>query len=260
MADEIRPCLSPTEILACLEGTLPPGRKAQIDLHIDECRLCADAIEGVASLESREGFLASTDALQARVRARTAQLATAAAAPRRLALRFRPAPRLVALAATVVAGVGTAIVLTRSGPAEGLFRQNFEPYPSTHPVVRGNGATGRPAAMTLYESGDYQGALAQLEETLRRDPNDPVTRFYAGVCRLAIGQTRDAVLDLEQVLRLGHEDLRPPAEWYLALAHLRANDPAKARTGLGRIAASEGFYRDRAKALLPELDRLEKRN
>jgi hypothetical protein len=27
-----------------------------------------------------------------------------------------------------------------------------------------------------------------------------------------------------------------------------------------RIAASEGFYRDRARALLPELDRLDKRN
>ncbi len=253
MTDEIRPCLSPPEVLACLDGTLPPGRKAEIDQHLQECRLCADTIEGVAGLESREGFLRSADALLGRVRARTA--AAAVARPR--VLRFRPAPRFLALAATVVAGMGTAILLTRPGRAEGLFRQNFEPYPSTHPVVRGSGTAGRPGALALYERGDYQAALAQLEESLRRDPNDPVTRFYAGQCRLALGQAREAALDLEQVVRLGHEDLRTPAEWYLALAHLRANDRATARADLERVASSQGFYREKARALLTELDRLD---
>jgi tetratricopeptide (TPR) repeat protein len=251
MTDEIQPCLSRSEVPAWLDGTLPPGRKAEIEQHLQECRLCEDTIDGVASLESREGYLRSSDAVLARVRARTAATA------RRRPLRFRPAPQLLALAATVVAGVGAAILLSRPGPAEGLFRQNFEPYPSTHPVVRGGGTAGSPAALTLYEAGDYKGALGQLEESLRRDPNDPVTRFYAGVCRLALGRTRDAALDLEQVLRLGPEDLRAPAEWYLALAHLRANDPASARADLERIAASEGFYGQRARALLAELDRLD---
>jgi tetratricopeptide (TPR) repeat protein len=260
MADETTPCLSPAEVLACLSGTLAAGRKAEIDRHVESCRLCEAALEGVATLEWREGFLRSTDDLRARVRARAAPAATAAAATRRRAPRFRHAPQLLALAATLVVGVGTAIVLTRPRPGEALFRQNFEPYPSTRPVVRGDRAAASPGALALYEAGDYPGALAAFEETLRRDPHDPGARFYAGICRLALGRSQEATADLEQVLTVGHEDLRAPAEWYLALARLRANDPAGARAHLERIAASEGFYRVKARALLSKLDRLPKRD
>jgi tetratricopeptide (TPR) repeat protein len=260
MTDGTRPCLSSAEILAWLEGTSSPERKAEIDRHLEQCRLCEAATEGVANLEWREGFLRSADSLLERIRARTAAAATGAPPGRRRAVRLRPAPQFLALAATVVVGVGAAIVLTRPGPGEALFQRNFEPYPSTRPVVRGDRTAGSPGALALYEAGDYRGALAQLEESLRRDPNDPVARFYAGVCRLALGRTQEATLDLEQVMRLGGDDLRAPAEWYLALARLRANDPEGARAHLERIAASEGFYRERARALLPELNRLEKRD
>jgi tetratricopeptide (TPR) repeat protein len=141
-----------------------------------------------------------------------------------------------------------------------LFRRTFEPYPSRSPVVRGDRAAASTDSMALYEAGDYQGALTGLEDRLRRDPNDPVMRFYAGVCRLALGHAREAIVDLETVAQTADEDLRAPAEWYLALAHLRANDLAEARTRLQRVAARNGFYRDRAAALLHEVDRLQKPN
>jgi tetratricopeptide (TPR) repeat protein len=260
MTDEIRPCLSPSEILAYLDGALSADGKAEIDRHVDACRLCEEAIEGVAGLEWREGFLRSTDALLAKVRARTARAAATARAAHRRPLPFRHAPQLLALAATFVVGLGTAIVLTRERPGEELFRRSFEPYPSTRPIVRGARVAGSPGALALYEASDYRGALAGLEDALRRDPDDSVARFYAGVCRLALGRAREATQDLEQVLALGNEDLRQPAEWYLALARLRANDLAGARRQLEGIASAEGFYRERARTLLPELDRRDKRH
>ena len=260
MTDEQNPCLAASEILAYLDGELPEGRKAEVDRHLDECRLCGAAVEGVAGLEWREGFLRSTDSLVARVRARTATAVMAAAAARRPAPRFRHAPQYLTLAATLVLGVGAAIVLTRPGPGEALFRRSFEPYPSTRPIVRGGSAAGPSTAMALYEARDYRGALAAFEDGLGRQPNDPGPLFYAGLCRLALGQVREATRDLEQVLRLGDEDLRAPAEWYLALAHLKGPGPGEARPHLERIAATGGFYRDKARALLADLDRLEKRD
>jgi len=249
-------CLVAREILAYLDGDVTEPRKAEIDRHLDECRLCGAAVEGVAGLEWREGFLRSTDSLLARVRARAATAVTAAAPTRRPDPRFRPAPRYLTLAATVVLGVGTAIVLTRPDPGEVLFQRNFEPYPSTRPVVRGGPVAGISSALALYEARDHRGALTAFEERLRREPDDPEARFYAGVCRLALGQVREATLDLEQVLRLGEKELHAPAEWYLALAHLRSDDPAGARPHLERIAGAGGFYQDRARALLSELDSL----
>lgn len=257
MTDPIRPCLSPSEVLAYLDGTLPAAGRAEVDRHLATCRLCEAAVEGVAALEWREGFLRSTDALLAKVRARTAAAAATTRAPRQ-PWGFRHALQLMAVAATLIVGVGTAIVLTRPKPGETLFRDSFEPYPSARPVVRGDRAAGDPGPLALYEAGDYGAALVGLEERLRQEPNDPLARFYAGICRLALGRTREAAVDLEQVLRVGDEDLHAPAEWYLALTHLRANDLGGARAALERLASAKGFYRERARTLLSELDRIEK--
>ena len=140
MSDKQNPCLAAAEILAYLGGELSEDRKAEVDRHLDECRLCGAAVEGVAGLEWREGFLRSTDRVLARVRARTATAVTAAAATRRPAPRYRHLPQYLTLAATVVLGVGAAVILTRPGPGEALFRHNFEPYPSTRPILRGGPA------------------------------------------------------------------------------------------------------------------------
>jgi tetratricopeptide (TPR) repeat protein len=254
MSDSEGRCLAPDEVLAYLDGEVGESRKAEIERHLDECRLCGDAVEGVVGLEWREGFLRSAESLRLKVRARTATARAAAvrrpAAPR----RFRPQPLYLTLAATLAVGVAGAVILGRPGPGGALFERHFEPYPSTRPVVRGSADHGRSPALGLYEAGDYRGALAAFEADLRREPGDTPARFHAGVCRLALGRTREATLDLEQVLRTGPAELHAPAEWYLALAHLRDRDPFEARPHLERIAAADGFYRDKARALLAELD------
>ncbi len=257
MDDKQNPCLAAPEILAYLDGGLFEDRRAEIDRHLEECRLCGAAVEGVAGLEWRESFLRSTEAVLARVRARTATAVTAARAARRWAPRFRPAPRYLTLAATLVLGVGAAVYLTRPGPGEDLFQRYFEAYPSTRPVVRGAPTDGRANALALYEARDYSGALAALEDSLEREPSDPVDRFYAGLSRLALGQAREASLDLEQVRRLGETELQAPAEWYLALAYLRSQDLGEARARLKWVAEGGGFYQAKARALLSELDRLD---
>ena len=274
MSDKQDPCLGAPEILAYLGGELPEGRRAEIERHLDECRLCGAAVEGVAGLEWREGFLRSTDSILARVRARTAKAVTAASAARRSAPRFRPRPQYLTLAATLFLAVGAAVTLTRPGPGEALFQAQFEAYPSTQPVVRGGTADTGSNALLLYEARDYRGALAAFEESLKGEPNDPAVHFYVGLCRLALGEAREATLDLEQVLQFPGNELKAPAEWYLALAQLRNQDRAtewylafarrgrhdfaEARSRLTRIAENGGFYQDKARALLSELDRLDR--
>lgn len=263
MTDNTNRCLTAPEILAFLGGELQEGRRAEIQAHLDVCRLCEAAVQGVAGLEWREGFLRSTDSLLARVRTRTAAAVTAAAAARPparrpLLRRLQAPPQYLFLAATLVIGAGTAVLLSRPGPGDELFQQYFEPYPSTRPTVRGASPDAGSGALPLYEARDYEGALAAFDERLSVEPNDGAARFYAGICRLELGRLEEAESDLDRVVRLGDRELLAPAEWYLALIKLKAKDPEAARPRLEKIASGGGFYQEKARRLLSELDRISK--
>jgi hypothetical protein len=264
MSDEPDRCLTDADIVAWLDGSVPDRRRSEIARHLDDCRLCAAAVEGVAGLQSREEFLESARSVRARVRAHTATMLSTS---RRRNPWFRTAPPYLALAATVVLAVGAGVLLTRPAPGEALFQRYFEPYPSTQPVFRGANegptrgdatADSTATALALYEAHDYGRALDLFDARLQRVPDDAVVLFYAGLSRLALGRSREAARDLELARRAGGE-LPAPAEWYLALAELRGRDVTAARSSLKRIAEREGFYQDRARALLSELDRLDNR-
>jgi tetratricopeptide (TPR) repeat protein len=253
MNRDIDHCLSAHEIASYVNGDLRGGEKAEIEGHLDECRLCADAIEGVAGLEVKQDNLSSADSVLTRLR-----LQAASGAPslpvRQAVSRVWPARPYLALAATVVILAGVSAYLTRPGPGETLFQQNFEPYPSTQPVVRGAATDAGSHALRLYESRDYRGALAGFEDALKDSPNDPVLRFYAGLCQLALDRSADAIGSLEETRKLGAGELEGPADWYLSLAYLRSSNRQEARSRLTRIADAEGFYAEKARALLAALD------
>src|SRR4029453_8105064 len=107
-------CLAAHEIVAYLDGELPVDRRAEIERHLDECQLCEAAVAGVARLESKEEYLRSADSILTRVRLRTAA-PPAKAAGRRPGAHFLPARQYLALAATLVVGVGAAVYLARPG-------------------------------------------------------------------------------------------------------------------------------------------------
>jgi tetratricopeptide (TPR) repeat protein len=249
-ADE---CLSAQTIVSYANGELRDAEKAEVERHLDECRLCAGAMEGVVGLESRQDYLTSADSVRTRIRLRAAfEVPSVRQSPSRV---WSALPYL-ALAATIVVVAGTTVYLTRPGGGEALFQQHFEPYPSTQPVVRGGATDAASHALSLYESRDYRGALAAFEEALKGRPDDAATRFYAGLCQLAAGRSSDAISTLEETRKLGAGEFERPAEWYLALAYLRSHNIGEARARLERIAAEGGFYADKARALLPALDRL----
>jgi tetratricopeptide (TPR) repeat protein len=252
MSRELDECLAPQTIVSYLNGSLRDDEKAEVDRHLDECRLCAGAVEGVTWLEARQEYLTSADSVLTRLRLRAASGAPSA---RQSPSRVWSARPYLALAATLVIFGGVTAYLTRAGGNEALFQQHFEPYPSTQPVVRGAATDTVSHALLLYESRDYRGALAAFEQVLKERPNDPAARFYAGLCQLVLGRSADAISNLEETRKLGAGELEGPAEWYLALGYLR-HDIGEARSRLQRIAAGGGFYADQARALLPALDRL----
>src|SRR5262249_34293342 len=102
MSGEREDCLTTGEILAYLDRGLPESERAAADRHLDDCRLCADAVEGVAGMARRSAFPESADRVLVRLRERTAR--TAATNVRRLPVRLWIRPPYLALAATLLVG------------------------------------------------------------------------------------------------------------------------------------------------------------
>ncbi|MFN0108736.1 MAG: tetratricopeptide repeat protein [Blastocatellia bacterium] len=92
-------------------------------------------------------------------------------------------------------------------------------------------------AELLLELGDVSGATKHVEVALKQNPQDTDALLMRGRLRSLNGQHREAIGDLDQVLRL--EPAMPAALYYAADAHLQNNDSTQARLFVNRLLS---FY------------------
>ncbi|MFN0088506.1 MAG: tetratricopeptide repeat protein [Blastocatellia bacterium] len=92
-------------------------------------------------------------------------------------------------------------------------------------------------AELLVELGDLTGATRNIEAALKQNAQDTDALLMRGRMNTLNGQYREAVGDLDQVLRM--EPAMPSALYYAADAHLANNDPTQARLYVNRLLS---FY------------------
>ena len=88
-------------------------------------------------------------------------------------------------------------------------------------------------AELLLELGDVNGATKHVEVALKQSPQDTDALLMRGRLRSLNGQHREAIGDLDQVLRL--EPTLPAALYYAADAHLQNSDSTQARLFVNRL-------------------------
>ncbi len=108
-------------------------------------------------------------------------------------------------------------------------------------------------AMMEYERKDFITAETQFSQILSTKDN-PEIRFYLAIAQLETGKTEVAINTLQILysLPLGfryYEQTR----WYLALANLKLHHKSDAKKYLHELAALDGVYLDRAKALIEKM-------
>jgi tetratricopeptide (TPR) repeat protein len=108
-------------------------------------------------------------------------------------------------------------------------------------------------ALVYYRDGDYAEAVQQLERVENDFPRGVEGQLYLGISRLALQQDAAAIPALLAAQRLGVEQFREDASWYLALAYARSGDKENALTELRRLCQGKGRYAQRACAGLQEL-------
>lgn len=239
---EETPCLTAEQLLGYAAGTLTADDLHRVEKHLVDCEICSDALEGVLEADI-ERFRAGLADINREIRRDTGLEKDGAGWK-----------TYFSIAAVFVAALVTTFFFLREEPNEALFTQYYEPYPSTVPIVREESdKTPLELAMAQYELGQYDEARRALKNIVATDPGNQTAVFFTGSSELAVGQPEAAIVYFEKILEAPDSLLKNPAEWYLALAYIRLNRLERAAVVLERIVDGQGFYKQRAQAILEEL-------
>ncbi len=135
---------------------------------------------------------------------------------------------------------------------EQLFQAHFEPYKDII-SKRGAVASASPtllAAMSDYNQQAYEQAIAQFQLAEPTDPQNLAIPFYLGVSYLAMNKPKPAAQHFELVREQQDIIFGPHAEWYLALAYLKAGKYEKVIPLLEEINRSDSHYQDASGQIL----------
>ncbi len=238
-------CLDESAIRRYVAGRLSRDDEYRIDLHLVDCPMCADAVEGARLIpeEAAERHLLSLDM---RFRSRVAEK------PRWFGGSWLP---YLAAAALVIVAFGVSKWASRPSVNKQLADKYFKPYSSIIPQPRHNGSPSDLAgALAEYELGNYGEAGDRLRTILEREPGNTLASFYLGIIHLARHEHAGAQPLLEAVRSSGDGRLTGAATWYLALSYLSGDRVDSARALLKELSASDTFYAEKSRQLLRELD------
>jgi hypothetical protein len=112
------------------------------------------------------------------------------------------------------------------------------------------------AAMRLYVTGDYAGALPGLRKAAGTKPDEVQYVFFLAVCQLLTGDASGAAVGLRQTIALGESPFLEEAHILLAKAFLQQRQIPAARDQLRRAIDRHGRLEPVARRLLGQLESL----
>ena len=242
---ETTPCLTLDQITAYVEERLSPDEHHQIEKHLVDCRLCSDALEGFVLSGDKTKTERTVASINKYIHAKLSAPFT-----RRKTRRI-----IHPIAAILLIGTAALLYIFQNQPIhKKLYDQYFQLYPNTIPLVRGESQAGpMQLAMIEYEAENYKASLTILLGIIRDDPEDNRARFYAAMAFLCLNRPRQAVPNLQQLLKSQDTDYHEKARWYLALAYLKIEAFDQAKSLFREIASSGGFYYEKSAQLLDAL-------
>lgn len=171
-------------------------------------------------------------------------------------VRIFPTRWLALAASMVLTLVTTYLLLNPTNNNEDLFAEHMVAYSGPDRLRSDSANADDPwiRFTDLYKSGRYEEALRELEVPPMSPVPGYLRAFYRGQCLLlrTAPDPQGAMTVFQQVLDQDN-DLHAAAHWYMALAALRADDVAIARTHLEELVKDGGYKSDESHELLESL-------
>ncbi|MGA3327244.1 MAG: tetratricopeptide repeat protein [Terriglobia bacterium] len=108
-------------------------------------------------------------------------------------------------------------------------------------------------ALAFYRDDNYREAAKQLAKVAQSYPRGVEAQLYLGISLLNLQQNAEAIAPLSAAQKLGPEEFREDATWFLALAYERTHDTQQALAELQKMCQGKGGYAHRACKGIQEL-------
>lgn len=225
-----RPCLSARELQRYADGELSPKKAHEVEAHLLDCPLCADAVEGYTDSSFTEEDEAALRDLEAVKMPRQNQ--------RRVKRKWINRAAAILLIITGTYAVWQYRSATRH---QAIFAAFYKPFAPNYLTLRGAAATDpfreKPdlrAALEQYQAGNYVESVVFLERYLAKNPADEQAQMMMASALLGNWQAERSVQILHQ---LEGAEVIPDGDlyWYLVLAHVQRNQLDSARLLLEQV-------------------------
>ena len=112
-------------------------------------------------------------------------------------------------------------------------------------------------ALHKFNEQQYGTAIDMFGEVLKIDANNPVGNFYTAMAYQQTGQFQLALEAYGKVIRDRDNLFVEQAQWYTGLCYLQTENRKKAYRQFKKIAQGEGFYQQKAEAILEKIKYIE---
>ena len=164
-------------------------------------------------------------------------------------------PQRFAMAAAAAVALIIVSVFVFQGPqTDVLYADFYQPF--SVKSVRGDSNNNLEGQIAdTYNQEDYNAAKQLINQYLKDSP-DQANRFelLLANCHLNLNQTDQAITILTKLIQRSGNKYVEDAEWYLVLAHLKADNAEAAKKVLNTISSNENhIYKTHATRLLKKL-------
>ncbi len=175
---------------------------------------------------------------------------------RSIALKFRPKRLVLSIvAASLILVMGLTTLLSRFSNEGNIYQKFYAKYETTGISRSSNSNADQTLTLALqkFNSKDYESALNLLNEVISKDQNNTVGHFYSGASLQELGKYQNAIKAYEAVVTEKDNLFVEQAEWYIGLCYLQTNENKKAIKQFKKIANTQGFYQQKASAILRKM-------
>ena len=166
---------------------------------------------------------------------------------------------IASVAASLILLLGITGLISRNTSQNEIYQRFYATYQINSIARDANLSADQvfTSAMQKFDNRDYVAAQSLFRKVIASDPNNAVGHFYAGVSLQETGKYSEAIGEYQAVIRQEDNLFVQQAQWYLALCLLKTDEEEKAYAQFTEIAKKEGYYQDKAKAVLRKLKYLD---